>query len=156
MTQGQRSRVQWVELVTAIGVLLSLIFVGLEIRQNTAVARGQARTDLASLNQDWLMGLAGDSALERVFISYWSDSIEIELNAVEEMQAFHVMVANLRKLENAYLLFEEGLIPEDALQSYGMRGPWYDSARFRDEVWAVVRGTFNQDFAAFAELQWGM
>ena len=131
-----RNRLSVREIATAAGVILSLLFVGLEIRQNTAVARGQARTDLASLNQEWLMGLAGDSALERVFISYFSDSIEIELTAVEEQQALQVMVANLRKLENAYLLFEEGLIPEDALQSYGMRGPWYDSARFRDEVWA--------------------
>lgn len=43
----------WKELLAALGVVLSLIFVGYEIRQNTAVARGQARQELAALNQDF-------------------------------------------------------------------------------------------------------
>lgn len=37
----------WLEIVAAFGVILSLLFVGFEIRQNTTIARGQARQDLA-------------------------------------------------------------------------------------------------------------
>jgi len=43
------------ETVGFLGGVASLVFVGLEIRQNTATARGQARQELAALNQEWLI-----------------------------------------------------------------------------------------------------
>lgn len=48
------SRTELRETVGLVAVVASLVFVGLEIRQNTAVARGQARQNLADLNQEWL------------------------------------------------------------------------------------------------------
>ena len=75
MTQGSPSKMQWAELVTTIGVLVSLIFVGLEVRQNTAVARAQARNDLASLSQEWLLAMAQDPTLNRAFMAYWLEAL---------------------------------------------------------------------------------
>ena len=73
MSEGGRSRLQWVELVTTIGIVVSLVFVGLEIRQNTSVARAQARIDMATITQDWLLVLAQDPALTRAFDLYWNE-----------------------------------------------------------------------------------
>ncbi|HLE34231.1 MAG TPA: hypothetical protein VJB38_16625 [Bacteroidota bacterium] len=44
---------EWKETVAIAGVILSLLFVAYEIRQNTQVARAQARHELAALNQQW-------------------------------------------------------------------------------------------------------
>src|SRR5919109_1175556 len=54
-----------------IGVVASLIFVGMEIRQNTAVARGQARHDLAALNQEWLILQTADSVFNDLYRRAW-------------------------------------------------------------------------------------
>ena len=156
MAQFGRSRWQWAELVTTVGVLVSLVFVGLEIRQNTSVARGQARTDLATLNQDWLMGMAGDPALFRSFEAHWLEQPDIALSPLEEQQAFLAMVAVVRRLENAYLFYEEGLIPEEALGSYGMKAPWFELPPFRKEFWPGIRDTFDPNFVAFANRTWGL
>lgn len=156
MAQVGRSSWQWAELVTTVGVLVSLVFVGLEIRQNTSVARSQARTDLATLNQDWLMGMAGDPALLRSFDAHWLDEPDTTLTPLEQQQAFLAMVAVVRRLENAYLFYEEDLIPEEALGSYGMRGPWFELPAFRDEFWPGIRDTFDPSFVAFANRAWGL
>jgi hypothetical protein len=50
-----------------VGVVASLVFVGLEIRQNTAVARGQARHELAALNQEWLILQSSDSVFNEIY-----------------------------------------------------------------------------------------
>ena len=155
MSRSGRTSWQWAELVTTVGVLVSLVFVGLEIRQNTAVARSQARTDLATLNQDWLMGMASDPALFRSFQARWLDEPDAQLTPLEQQQAFLAMVAVVRRLENAYLFYEENLIPEEALGSYGMRSPWFDLAPFREDFWPGIRDTFDPGFVAFANRTWG-
>jgi hypothetical protein len=50
-------------------VILSLLFVGFEIRQNTAVARGQARHALAELNQEWRSGF------DPAFVEFFEDAM---------------------------------------------------------------------------------
>ena len=40
------------ETLAALGMIASMVFVGLEIQQNNQLARGQARQALAELNQN--------------------------------------------------------------------------------------------------------
>ena len=153
MSEGGRSRLQWVELVTTIGIVVSLVFVGLEIRQNTSVARAQARIDMATITQDWLLVLAQDPALTRAFDLYWNEE-RSELTAVDESQAQRAMIALLRRLEAAYLLYQEELIPEQALGSYGVVSPYLGRPRFQDEFWPNIRGGFDETFVRFIEAIW--
>lgn len=139
-----------------LAVVASLVFVGVEIRQNTAVARTQARNDLATLNQEWLMQLAADLDLSEDFDAHFSYEEPRDLSATEEIRANRVMVVLLRRLENAYLLFEEGLIPESALTSYGMQGPWFSSTQFRSVFWPSFKSAADPSFVEFAESTWGL
>lgn len=109
---------QWVEIIAAIGVILSLLFVGFEIRQNTAIARGQARQDLAQLNQEWLVLLSQDAEFEAL----WNRAFVLganDLTPQEERRSDYIMTMHLRRLENVYLQFREGLVEESALRNYG-------------------------------------
>ena len=147
---------QWVELFTAIGVVLSLLFVGFEIRQNTAVARAQSRNEIASLSQEWLLVLSQDAALNHAYRTYWSDGNIAELTDTDVSQARFFMTALVIRLEATYLNYEEGLLPEEALRSYGMGAPVFASSRFRNEFWPELRAEFNAEFVRFAESEWGM
>src|SRR4051812_43744335 len=104
-----------------IGVVVSLVFVGLQIRQSTAVARGQTRQDLAALNQEYLTLQSTDSDFNDLYRRAWIDGDE-RLSASEESRARYGMRLVLRRLENVYFQFREGLVDESALASYGFRG----------------------------------
>ena len=152
-TEARPRAVGWRELVAAFGVILSLVFVGLEIRQNTAVARGQARQELATLNQGFL-ALLSQEEQGRIWYRAWVGNEE--LDPVETLRASVLMTMALRRFENVYLQYSEGLIDESALGSYGLqRAELYESARFR-ELWRSQRQGFDPGFVEYFESRIGM
>jgi hypothetical protein len=156
MSMREHSKLQWAETIATVGVLVSLVFVGLELRQNTAVARAQARNDLAMLAQDWLLVLGQDPTANRAWRAYWYDDDQGPLSAVDESQAYYLMIALVRRLEATYFHHQEGLIPQEALKNYGMDSPVFDSPRFRTEFWPTVRNNFDPQFVSFFELVQGL
>ena len=100
-----------------LAVVTSLVFVGWEIRQNTAVARGQARQELTTLNQEWLVLMGQDAEWNDIWRRGWTDGEE--LSAMEASRSLFMMIMNLRRMENVYIQYEEGLVDVSALSSYG-------------------------------------
>ena len=122
---------EWKETVAIAGVILSLLFVAYEIRQNTQVARAQARHELAALNQQWLTLLSQDSTINSIFLKVWAD-VDGELTESEMSRATAMMTLNLRRLENVYFQYSERLVDEAALRSYGGQlSTLYKSPRFK-------------------------
>jgi hypothetical protein len=138
------------ETLAALGVIASMVFVGMEIRQNTAVARGQTRQELAVLNQEWLILLTTDTEFSDFFGRAWGQTPN--LAEAEVRRARNMMVLNLRRLENVYLQYSEGLLDESALNSYGLapRGIGYRTPHFAD-FWADDRRVFDPGFVEFFE-----
>ena len=138
------------ETVGFIGVVASLVFVGLQIRQGTAIARGQARQELADLNQEWLILQSTDSVFRRTFAKAWIEQSD-SLTSQEASTATWSMRLNLRRLENAYFQFAEGLVDESALNSYGFQAAaTFQSKNFR-EFWARERNAYDPGFVRYFE-----
>lgn len=136
------------ETVGFIGVVASLVFVGLQIRQSTAIARGQARQELAGLNQEWLILQSTDSVFSRTFARAWIEQGD-SLTSQEASTATWSMRLNLRRLENAYFQFAEGLVDESALNSYGFQAAaLFQSSRFR-ELWVRERNAYDPGFVRY-------
>jgi hypothetical protein len=143
------------ETVGTLAVVASLIFVGFEIRQNTAVARAQARHELADLSQDWLILMATDTLFAASFYKAWVFE-DAELTPTEGRSAHFGMMVHLRRLENVYFQFKEGMVDASALGSYGFQ----TSGVFRTtkfiRMWQGERQAFDDDFVAFFEKRFGI
>jgi len=147
---------QWLEITAAVGVILSLLFVGFEIRQNTAIARGQARQDLAQLNQEWLVLLSQDVEYEALFDKAYGPNPQ-ELSPVEDRRAQYIMTVHLRRLENVYLQYREGLVDESALFAYGFSRVGIMNTQRFERYWRELgwRSAFDPGFADFLEVRIG-
>jgi hypothetical protein len=143
--------VQWRELIAAVGVILSLLFVGFQIRQNTQVARGQTRQDLAALNQEWLVLQSQDSQFNAIWRKGWSHSSTDLLSVSEQSRADWMMRLNLRRIENVFFQYSEGLVDESALNSYGLQASKAFQSTAFDKYWRSVRGGFDPHFVKFFE-----
>jgi hypothetical protein len=140
------------ETVGVLGVVSSLLFVGLEIRQNTAVARGQARQALAEINDEWLSHLTVDLEYSDLWYRAWET--EGDIREGEEFRVQMMMTQFVRRLENVYFQYREGLVDESALRSYGLQdfNGLFSTPRF--EEWWIAgawREAFHPDFVAFVE-----
>ena len=133
------------------GVVMSLLFVGWEIRQNTQVARAQTRVDLTALNNDFLDRVGSDADFAELWRRAWSEGEE--LTEAQDFRVELVMLQYLRLLENVHLQHQEGLIDRDALGSYGFFGfreQFMAHSRF-PTIWQPRRVSFDPHFVSFLE-----
>jgi hypothetical protein len=140
------------ELAGLLLVLAGLLFVGVEIRQNNQLARGQARQALADQNQEWLQFLVEDSAAYADYTRAWST--EEELTDLEWRRARLMMIMTLRRAENVFLQHLEGLVDASALQAYGVQNIIARSGSRRFETFWVeedMRSAFDPGFVQFVE-----
>ncbi len=139
------------ELLAAGGVVVSLVFVGLEIRQNTAAVRGatyQAIADASVQNVQWL---GSDERLVGLMARVADGEGPDDFSAEENIALSAVYHSNLRRIENVYLQVSEGLISRKAYRHFRPgRGSLFFTPYF-EAVWPEYRGGFEPDFRLFFE-----
>ena len=144
---------RWKELLAALGVILSLSFVGLELRHNTVAVRAAARNELAAGGRELLLFIANSPEIVET-LRLWRDP-NVELTPNQEETASYVVRALLRNLENVFLQVRAGIIEESALASYGVQSPILRSPRFPGQ-WSRERGSFDPDFVLWLESALGL
>ena len=109
-----------VELVGIFGILASLIFVALEIRDSNRQARAAAFQAIGIATSEWhqtmddRLNLLFDQAFDEEKLQQWSYS--------DWLAADRRLRADLRLLETVLLQVEQGLLDESALINLGFEG----------------------------------
>ncbi|MDP2530346.1 MAG: hypothetical protein Q8W51_11500 [Candidatus Palauibacterales bacterium] len=143
-------------LLSALGVIASLVFVGLQVRQNTQALRTQIRQGLADRDAQVIYSIAENPALARAWTLMWQrDTLAARtLTMADSTQARWAMWGMLRMVENAYVQVNEGVLPESSLVGYGFT----DNNNFQTPqfaaFWHGIRGRFDPRFVAAFEAEY--
>ena len=143
------------ELVSAVAVVLSLVFVGLEVREtarqtqlNTEALRLAAYQDLISQIAQFNTAML-DSASASVYLRISAPDGEWSaLSPIEQNQADRILFLLARHADMAFYQFEQGLLSRDRLDSAirpftgDLHSPIYL------EFWERARGNFVPSFRA--------
>ena len=97
------------QFLAAAGVVISLLFVGYEIRQNTTLARAQMRNELSMGIVNWLMVEAENPQLASVALR---GRVGGELTVEEARQYERQTRALFRCWENVHYQYRQGLYDE--------------------------------------------
>ncbi len=109
---GDRNPKSLFEVAGAVAVLLGLIFVGLELRQNTAAVEAATFQDLIHASSDFLVDIASDPETQRVYATGRLDPSA--LTPDERGQYFMLQQAFWLRMQNAFMQWQRGtLIDED-------------------------------------------
>ena len=139
------------EVVALFGVVASLVFVGLELRETRIAARASAYQELGIAIADNWMGRANDRELnDLVHLSMTADSAtwaNVGPSDVYLLRSY--VLANVRLYETVYLQVEQGLLRDDALTSLG----WTHllNSRLLERMWPHIRSAVTPGFAAYLE-----
>jgi hypothetical protein len=128
-----------------------MVFVGLEVRQNTRAVRATAQNDLATASREYLLAQATSPELSAAYLA-WTD--DTETTPVQDHMVRVSANALMRNLENVFLQVQLGTISEGALGSFGMTAPVFRSRRFVEE-W-TGRRNFDPAFIAAFEAANGL
>jgi hypothetical protein len=144
-----------VEAGSALVVLLGLVFVGLELRDNARAARASAYQELGvAVTGLWVsratnrelsdaLKAADDAALSHD-AAVWDG---LEASDQEIVRAY--ILANLRLYETVYLQVEEQLLTEDAMSALGWTR--LEGWPILHKMWPNIRGSVTPRFALYLE-----
>ncbi len=141
------------EAVALIGVVASLVFVGLELRESTIAARAAAYQELGVAVADNWMGRANDRALnDLIHIAATGDSASwANLNASDVYLLRSYALANIRLYETVYLQVEQKLLDANALERLGWTNLLH--SLFLERMWPEVRSMVTPAFASYLEAE---
>ena len=138
-----------VELFGLMSVIGSLIFVGVEISQNTQAVRGATHQSVSDQISEYYLTIASDLRLANLTaLALRDEIIRSDLNRADQLSVDLVIVTGIRRVENIYLQFKNGILGEDAFNRIG-----YGSYRsnFARSTWADWKNEFDKDFMLFFE-----
>jgi hypothetical protein len=128
------------EVLGLVAVAVSLVFVGLEVRQNTIASRAAAYQEHGSHLSDQWLALAQDPVLTRLYLAN-KDNWD-ELTEIEKAQLAYVWIASFRSYETILLQVEEGLLDQDAMDRLGW-GEAFDPGFQVQMLWPDIKRNLN-------------
>ena len=100
-----------VELLSAGTVLVGLIFVGFELRQNTAAVEATTLQSSTDASVDWMLNIASDPEITRIWTTPPSELDS--LTAIERHQLHLLQRSQWFRFQNAYLQWQRGSMHEE-------------------------------------------
>ncbi len=136
----------WVNVAASIGVLLGILFLGLEISQNTEMMRSQARdaiTDKQMMFSEWVT-TEPEMAAAIVAASQGLDKM-----SPEHLVMYSYFMAGVwREWENSYYQFEQGLFDIADFEPRMVR--WHSQMQSREArtLWTTNKEWYAPGFRA--------
>jgi hypothetical protein len=137
------------EVVTAIAVVISLIYVGLEVHRNT-LTQVQASTQalITDINRSY-ESIAEDAELSCIYLRGQADFSGLSAHEKVRFSAFSMMA--LRSLEDLHTQWLEGLVDKRIWTGFDRQMSEFAQSPGFSQWWAIRRQFFNDEFQAFWE-----
>ena len=156
---GSRSGRWWStarEVGAAVGVILGLIFVGVEIRENTSAIQGSTLQAISDQSMNLQMEFATDPELVRLMPQVIGDSIlPSDLNDEDQYRVLVAYLSIVRVAENRFQQASLGTVPGEGPDQFGGSSVLYTTPYIR-ALWPIIRGNFAPDFLDYFERQNGL
>ena len=135
-----------ISLIANIGVIASIIFLGLEMSQNTDMMRSQTRNAMTENQMNFFEGIIESRNFAETFIAIRGDSDNFPTGTPERMQYTFFFLTQLRMWENEWYQYQQNLF--DAAEFESRLELWDFSMNFQinREVWDTQRYSFSSDF----------
>ena len=151
------------EIIGALAVVITLIYLARQIKDNTRVARSATRQSIAETTMSIADDMIGDRELAKVFLK---DIQNADLDAAERLQIFARAYKGMRNYENIHYQFLTGMLSENEWLGFrsnlkanfewaSMRAYWdnekqYYSAPFQKEVVGIIEELSESNEDSFA------
>ncbi len=142
------------ELIAVIGVVLSLIFVGFELRQNTIAARSAAFQEIGvATAQGWLERSLNRELSDILLKANSTPSAYHDLSDSDRGLVRAWLLSFVRLSETIYLQIDQGLLDEQAFDTLGYGEVTFGSASV-GAAWPEMRPQITPGFAQFVEARY--
>jgi len=138
---------RWLTLVANLSVVAGIVFLALQMRQNTAVMQAQTRDSMTEKQMMFSEWIATTPELAEAFRVARSDGLDALDPVQSPMLAFWIQSV-FRTWENEYYQYEQGLYTQDEFAPRLIRIARNMAAPMYRQAWESQRETFSPSFRA--------
>lgn len=99
-----------IEILGGFAILISLIFVGIQLRENTRATRSSTATATIGTMTNWYVTMGTDAETSSAFWKFLSNPESLEKE--EQLQHIYILHGLLLTFQNSYYLAKEGTLDE--------------------------------------------
>jgi len=104
------------EIISALALVISLIYLSVQIRQNTKAVRSSSYTEMANGISDFQILLAQNENLSNLFLRGTEDSEKL---TSEELQQFEMVLGHVfTRFDTAVYLYKKNMVDSTAIEPY--------------------------------------
>ena len=139
----------WAEIVSALGIVISLIYVGIQVTDNTSAMRSETASAASTEFSNWYTHVSSDAEL----IEVWLQGVTAPETLDEEQSLRFLFLVHILMLQfqNNYYLVEEGTLDEKMLYAINNTLATLRGTPGFELYWSLRRELFNPEYQAFVE-----
>jgi hypothetical protein len=137
------------EIVGGVAVVVSLIYVGLQVNDSTSAIRSTAASDATTTMQSWYLEMGGNRQASDAWFNAMTSPEP--LPAHDEFQFLMSMHAVLMGMQNSYLLSKEGTLDAEFREAVTTAIVAVKDLPGMDRFWRQRRGFFHTGFAEYVD-----
>ena len=142
-----------IEILGLVALIGSLIFVGIEIRQNSLAVRGATHQSISEQVTKLYMHVATNDRLSKLVSQMLASdtsnhNFRNQLNAADELSLDFTVLTGLRRIENIYLQESDGILSDKAFERIGLE---FYQTKYSIETWERYKEGFDSSFIVFFE-----
>ena len=135
------------EIIAAIAVIASLIYVGKQLRQNTS----QMRVNAATIYSQWADGVYSRVASDREFAEVWQKG-KSDFNSLDEVDKLRILNFNMGVLymwSHFFQMHQLKTLPDYFWKSQLWAYENFGRRQDRQETWKILKEGFDKPFQDF-------
>ncbi len=145
-----------IEMVGFIGVIGSLIFVGVQVRQNTIAARASAYQQMGSAVAEIWLNTAQDPARAALTMRFFEDT-NPKFTPVEEAVVINQSISAFRQHETTWRQVQLGLLDAEVLEAFGWSAEGSSASAINTKrLWPRIAPHMSPDFRTYLEGKFGV
>ena len=137
------------EIVGGVAVVISLIYVGLQVNSSTSAIRSAATSEATTAVQSWYLEMGSNRQASDIWFNALTSPEP--LPARDEFQFMMSMHASLLGMQNSYLLSKEGTLDADFREGVTTAIVSVKDLPGMDRYWKQRRGYFHTGFAKYVD-----
>ena len=137
------------EIIGGFAVVVSLIYVGIQVNDSTSAIRSAAASDATTTMQSWYLEMGTNRQASDIWFNAMTSAEP--LPARDEFQFMMSMHTAILGMQNSYLLAKEGTLDDEFREAVTTAIVGVKDLPGMDRYWRQRRGFFHVEFAEYVD-----
>ena len=140
-----------ISLIANVGVIGSILFLGLEMRQNTEMIKSQTRDAITEKQMMWYTSLVENEDLAVIWNNSSAEPTILQRGTPEYYRWNFYILENFRMWENEYYQYQQGLFDSSEFEPRLITWAFVLNRPMSIEWWQTAKRSFSPNFVSLMD-----